>query len=299
MRVSNKTVFDTDRFNIAKLTDDLNRANMVVSTQNRLLKLSDDPVGLTQALNMRSSLSNIDQMERNISFGKSWLASSESAQTSVQNLVSDTKALCVQMASATTGAAQRRSAAESVENNLKEIVALANTNVNGRYIFAGSETDSTAFTLNADNSVTYNGDNNAFTVKIGRNASVEIGGDGQAVFQPSGAGASDDIFVIMKDLITALQGNDIGGIQTAMTNLDTFFDHNSAQISDVGSKMIRMEIKDSVFQDLEISTKERLSEIEEPDMVEAILELKAKEFAYQAALASTSKVLQLSLVNYM
>ncbi len=299
MRVSNKTVFDTARFNLANLTDDLNRANMVVSTQNRLLKLSDDPVGLTQVLNMRSSLSNIEQMGRSIALGKSWLASSESVQTSVQNLVSDTKALCVQMASATTGAAQRRSAAESVENNLKEIVALANTNVNGRYIFAGSETDSTAFTLNADNSVTYNGDNNAFTVKIGRNASVEIGGDGEAVFQPSGAGASDDIFVIMKDLITALQGNDIGGIQTAMTNLDTFFDHNSAQISDVGSKMIRMEIKDSVFQDLEISTKERLSEIEEPDMVEAILELKAKELAYQAALASTSKVLQLSLVNYM
>lgn len=299
MRVSNKTVFDTARFNLANLTDDLNRASMVVSTQNRLLKLSDDPVGLTQVLNLRSSLSNIEQMGRNISLGKSWLASSESAQTSIQNLVSDTKALCVQMASATTGAAQRRSAAESVENNLKEIVALANTNVNGRYIFAGSETDSTAFTLNADNSVTYNGDNNAFTVKIGRNASVEIGGDGQAVFQPSGAGASDDMFVIMKDLITALQGNDIGGIQTAMTNLDTFFDHNSAQISDVGSKMIRMEIKDSVFQDLKISTKERLSEIEEPDMVEAILELKAKELAYQAALASTSKVLQLSLVNYM
>lgn len=299
MRVSNKTVFDTARFNLANLTNDLNRANMVVSTQNRLLKLSDDPVGLTQVLNMRSSLSNIEQMGRSISLGKSWLASSESAQTSVQNLVSDTKALCVQMASATTGAAQRRSAAESVENNLKEIVALANTDVNGRYIFAGSETDSTAFTLNEDNSVTYNGDNNAFTVKIGRNASVEIGGDGQAVFQPSGAGASDDIFVIMKDLITALQGNDIGGIQTAMTNLDTFFDHNSAQISDVGSKMIRMEIKANVFQDLEISTKERLSEIEEPDMVEAILELKAKELAYQAALASTSKVLQLSLVNYM
>jgi len=300
MRVSNKTFFDTARFNLANLTDDLNRANMVVSSSNRLLKLSDDPVGLIQVLNMRSSLSNIDQMERNISFGKSWLASSESAQTSVQNLVSDTKVLCVQMATATTGAAQRRSAAKSVENNLKEVVALANTNVNGRYIFAGLETDSTAFTLNtADNSVTYNGDNNAFTVKIGRNASVEIGGDGQAVFQPSGAGLSDDIFVIMKDLITALQGNDIAGIQTAMTNLDTFFDHNSGQISDVGSKMIRMEIRETVLSDSNISTRERLSLIEEPDMVEAILELKAKELAYQAALAATSRVLQLSIVNYM
>jgi flagellar hook-associated protein 3 FlgL len=272
---------------------------MVVSSQNRLLKLSDDPVGLTQALNMRSSLSNIDQMERNISFGKSWLASSESAQTSVQNLVSDTKVLCVQMANATIGAAQRLSAAGAVEHNLKEIVALSNTEVCGRYIFAGSNTGTAAFTIDGNNDVTYNGNNNAFTVKIGRNASVEIGGDGQAVFQPSGAGLSDDIFVIMKDLITALQGNDIAGIQTAMTNLDTFFDHNSAQISDVGSKMIRMEIRETVLSDSDISTRERLSLIEEPDMAEAILELKAKELAYQAALTATSRVLQLSIVNYM
>jgi len=59
MRVSNKTFFDTARFNLANLTDDLNRANMVVSSSNRLLKLSDDPVGLIQVLNMRSSLSNM------------------------------------------------------------------------------------------------------------------------------------------------------------------------------------------------------------------------------------------------
>ncbi|MBW2194856.1 MAG: flagellar hook-associated protein FlgL, partial [Deltaproteobacteria bacterium] len=197
MRVSDKMIFETARQNLFNLTEELNRANMVVSSQNRLLKLSDDPVGLTQALNMRSSLSNIG----NISFGKSWLASSESAQTSVQNLVSDTKVLCVQMATATIGAAQRLSAAGAVEHNLKEIVALSNTEVCGRYIFAGSNTGTAAFTIDGNNDVTYNGDNNAFTVKIGRNASVEIGGDGQAVFQPSGAGLSDDIFVIMKDLI--------------------------------------------------------------------------------------------------
>ena len=299
MRVSNKMIFDTAQQNLFNLTEELNRANEVVAAQKKILRLSDDPIGLTQVLSMKSSLSNIRQMERNISLGKNWLTASESAQTQIQNIISDTKALCVQMASGNVGSSERFSSAEIVENNLKEIVALANTEVNDRYIFAGSNTDVEAFTIDGNNDVTYNGDNHPFTIKVGKDSSVEIGSDGESVFQPSGAGAPDDLFAVMKGLVESLRGNDVSGIQTAMTNLDTCFDDISGRIADVGSKMTRMETKETVLSELDISIRERVSLIEEPEITEAILELKAKEVAYQAALAATSKVLQLSIVNYM
>jgi len=299
MRVSNKIVSDATKYNLANITNRLNRANMVVATQKRILRLSDDPVGLTQALNMKSGLANIEQLNRNITVGESWLTASESAQTAVQNLVIDVKALCVQMVSATTGSKERNSAAQTVQNFLEEIASLANTEVNGRYIFAGSNTDSPAYTLNSDNSVTYNGDTNAFAIQLGRNATIEVGATGTSVFQPSGAGAGDDIFGIMADLVTALQGNDIAGIQTVMTNLDTFFNHNAARISDVGSKMIRLETKENVLAELKIANTERLSTVEDADIIEAIMNLKAQEVAYEAALNAASKVLNLSLMNYM
>lgn len=297
MRVSQKIIFDTIKLNLENLTEDLNRANTVVASGKRILKLSDDPVGLTQVLNTKSTLSNIEQLGRNINMGKSWLAASESTLTGVQDLISSMKALCVQMATSTTGADERRSAAETVQNTLEELVALANTEVNGRYIFAGSKTDAVAFTLNADNTVTYNGNNNPFSVKIGKDATVEVGRDGEAVFGTFGQ--SDDIFDTLSDLKTALQSNDVGGIQTAMSNLDTHFDDISSDISDVGSKMIRMETRDNILQDLNFSGTERLSKIEDADITEAIIDLKAKELAYQAALASSARVMQLSLVNYM
>ena len=299
MRISNKMMFDTAQQNLFNLTEELNRANEVVAAQKRILRLSDDPVGLTQVLTMKSSLSNIGQMERNIGLGKNWLAASESAQTQIQNLVSDTKALCVQMSSGNVGASNRRHAAGIVENNLREIVALANSQVDGRYIFAGTNTETAAFTIDGNNDVTYNGNNTPFTIKLGRDASAEIGGDGESVFQPSGAGSGDDIFAVMKDLVASLRGNDVRGVQTAMTDLESCFKHISGQIADVGSKMIRMEAKGTLLTDLDISTRERLSLIEEPEITEAILELKAREVAYQAALSATSKILQLSIVNYM
>ena len=292
MRVANKTIYDIIKFNLGNITEELNRANKVVATGKRITGLSDDPVGLTQALNIKSSLSNIEQLGRNISMGRSWLTASESALTQVQNQISDARALCVQMATATTGSAERASAAATVQNTLEEIVSLANTEVNGRYIFAGSKTDAAPFSRDNDtNVVTYNGDNKAFTIKIGRDATVEVGSDGEAVF--------GDIFTTLSDLKDALEADDVSGIQAAMSNLDTHFDRISTKISEIGSKMLRMETKEKVFQDLNITNTERLSKIEDADITEAIMDLKAKELAYKAALASSARVMQLSLVDYL
>ena len=287
MRVANKTIYDAVTYNLSNCTQEMNKANEIVSTGKRINNLSDDPDGLTQALHLRSAITNIEQMQRNISLGNSWLASSESALTQVEDIISDTKVLCIQMANATIGSAERLSAAGTVQNMLDEIISLANTHVAGNYIFSGSKTDTTPFSSNG----TYNGNNNAFTVKIGKDATVEVGSDGDAVF--------GNIFSTIDDLKTALMTNDVGGIQDAMSNLDGHFDDISAKISDVGSKMNRMDVKEKIFQDLNFANTDRLSKIEDADLAEAIMELKARELAYQAALASSAKVMTLTLIDYM
>ena len=287
MRVANKSIYDSVRYNLGSISEELNKANEIATTGKSINNLSDDPVGLTQSLNIRSALSNIEQMGRNISYGNSWLTASESALTNVQNIISDTKALCLQMASATIGADQRASAAISVQNMLDEIVSLANTDVSGNYIFAGSKTDTIPF----DQAGGYNGDSNAFAIKISKNSTMEIGSAGDEVF--------GTVFDTLDDLKTALQSNDVGGIQDAMDKLDTHFNDISGKVSDVGSKMNRMEIKDKIFQDLNFSNTERLSKIEDADIAEAVMNVKAAELTYQAALASSSKVMTLTLVDYL
>jgi len=293
MRVANKTIYDTVKFNLGIATEEMINASRIVSSGKRISDLSDDPVGLTQSLKIKSVLSGLDQMGRNISLGKSWLTSSESALSHVQELISDAKALSVQMASGTTGAAQRESAALTVQNILDEIVSLANTEVGGRYIFSGSKTDTAPFSISSDGSniITYNGNDEPFAVKIGRDATVQVGRDGEEVF--------GTIFKTLSDLKVALEGNDVAGIQASLTDLTANFNEMSGKISDIGSKMNRMEIKENIFQDLKIANTDRLSTIEDADIAEAIMNLKAKELAYQAALASSSKVMQLSLVDYL
>jgi flagellar hook-associated protein 3 FlgL len=226
-------------------------------------------------------------MGRNIDYGNSWLSASESALTSVETILSDTKALCVQMANGTIGVDQRSAAAENVQNNLEEIVSLANTSVAGNYIFSGTKTDTIPF----DQDGNYYGDSNVFAIKISKNSTIEVGSAGDAVF--------GSVFNTLSDLKNALQSNDIGGIQDAIDNLDGHFDDITAKISDVGSKMNRMEIKDKIYQDFNFTNTERLSKIEDADIAEAIMNVKAAELTYQAALASSSKVMTLTLMDYL
>ena len=287
MRIANKIVYDMVKTNLENTTKELYQVQKVVASGKRITKLSDDPIGVTQVLNIKSSLANIEQMGRNITMGTSWLTASESALSNVQDLISESKALCVQMATATTGAEERATAANTVQNTLEEIISLANTEVNGRYIFAGSETDSPPFSQDG----TYNGDNNPFKIKIGKDATVAVGCDGEAVF--------GTIFETLNDLKSALESNTISGIEAAMDNLDSHFERISSQISDIGSKITRMEIKERIYEDSDLYNTERLSQIEDVDIAEAIIDLESKELAYQACLASSSRVMELSLLDYL
>jgi flagellar hook-associated protein 3 FlgL len=287
MRVANRYIFESVKYNLGSISEELSKANEIATTGKRINNLSDDPVGLTQSLTIQSDLSGIAQMGRNIDFGNSWLSASESALTSVETILSDTKALCVQMANGTIGTDQRSAAAETVQNNLEEIVSLANTSVAGNYIFSGTKTDTIPF----DQFGNYDGDSNAFAIKISKNSTIEIGSAGDAVF--------GTVFTTLTDLKDALQSNDVGGIQDAMDNLDGHFDDITAKISDVGSKMNRMEIKDKIYQDLDFTNTERLSKLEDADIAEAIMNVKAAELTYQAALASSSKVMTLTLMDYL
>lgn len=287
MRVANKSVFDLTKFQLANITEELNKANQVVSTGKRINELSDDPVGITQALNLKATLSGIEQLNRNISLGNSWLEASESTLTQTQDILTDVKSLAVQMSSATVDSTQRSAAAQNVQNMLEEIVSLANTDVSGRYIFAGTKTADAPF----DQAGTYSGNDSTFNVKIGKDSRIAVGGDGEAVF--------GTLFTTLSDFKTALENNNTSGIQDAITNLDSDFDTISNKISDVGSKMLRMEVKAKILEDLNISNTQQLSKIEDADVAQAIMDLSTMQFTYEAALTSSAKVMTMSLVDYL
>lgn len=300
MRVANKTLYDSAINNLGRTSLGMVEANEVVSSGKRINDLSDDPVDLVKVLDLRSSISNLNQMERNISMGESWLNASESALTQVNDIISAAKVLTVAMASDNVDATERANNASLVQHYLEEVISLANSSAGGRYVFGGTNTDTVPFTLDTSGpvpQVLYAGNDTAFSINIGKDTVIPVGKDGEDIFGE--AGSASDIFKTFIDLKESLEINDFAGIQTAMGNLDEHLKTINAHVSDIGGKGIRLNVKSEIVSDLELTSTERMSDLEDADLAEAIVALKSKELAYNAALSSSAKLMEMSLVNYV
>jgi flagellar hook-associated protein 3 FlgL len=274
-------------------------ANKVISTGKRINDLSDDPVGLVTVLDLRSSIANMEQLKDNINMGRSWLNMSESVLEETDEILTQAKTLAIQMSSSNYDASNRAMSAEVVDGYLREILTLSNTQVNGRSIYAGTKTDTDPFYYDeaGTGEVVYNGNSTPFAIQIGSGIQVEIGRDGREIY---GTNWDDNnIFKTLVDFKTALENNDAPAIQATIDKLETHLETVRSVSADTGSKNIRLDVKERIVEDLTLSYTERASNIEDADIAEAVIDLQSRQLAYQAALSSSSKVMNLSLVNYI
>ncbi|MCA1794789.1 MAG: hypothetical protein LC660_13150 [Desulfobacteraceae bacterium] len=148
----------------------------------------------------------------------------------------------------------------------------------------------------------------------GDNAPLSQGGSGQSIGGIIGfEGTSDDIatplessrevewgiFDTLLDLKQYLLNNDRDGIERTIGRLELNFDNMTSRIVDTGMKYSRLEVRQTITSQVNLSMTERRSMIEDADIIASAMQLKSIETAYQAALSSTSRVLNLSLVDYL
>lgn len=107
------------------------------------------------------------------------------------------------------------------------------------------------------------------------------------------------IFRTLIDLEAYLENDDIAGINRSISRLSADFNHIESYISESGIKQNRLDIRDSVIEDLKLSYESNRMQIEDADAIEVYSLLQQKQYAYQAALSSTSKIMNMSLMDYL
>ena len=185
MRVPNKTLYGASQYQLNDITNKLKDANEVVSTQKRINALSDDPIGLSQVLNLELLSDNLVQFERNIEVGRTWLTNCEKSLGSVNEQLLKAKNLCIRLANASFSASERQDAIEAVDGMINQIISLGNININGSYLFSGTKTNVRPFDfddVNTPTKVIYNGNDDAFSIKTGMINKLDVGRNGKKVF---------------------------------------------------------------------------------------------------------------------
>jgi flagellar hook-associated protein 3 FlgL len=281
---------------IQRLSEHLMNLNEKIASGKVLNRPSDNPTALVDSMAIKTSLSQIEQHQKGIQTGVSWLNLRESALTNIEEVVTRAIEIATQMGSDNQSADTRASSATEVGQLLEEAIAQANVELGGNYIFAGYRLKTTPFTptvVGGIETAQYNGDTNDFQIQIGKDDVVVVGRNGQTTLMDS------NLFTALGTLKQALENNDGATIRQQLDQLKSARDYLDNEIADTGAKGNRLDLKDAVWSSLTLDLKERLSDVEDADLTEMITELKQKELAYQVALMSSVRLSELSILNYL
>ncbi len=181
MRVTHEMIANQVVFNLRNSIERYFKIQNMMSTNRRINKPSDDPVGTMKDLSYREHLSAITQYKSNISIGKSWLESSDQALNDVNTALRDAYSTAVEMSNDTYDATARNAAANDIESLLDQILASGNSQLQNDYIFSGYRTRTQPFQRSATG-VEYVGDNGQIDYTIDSRAKVQVNSVGSDIF---------------------------------------------------------------------------------------------------------------------
>ena len=293
MRVSEMMLFNSIGNRLNRQTNSLLKTQEQVSSGKRIAQPSDDPIGHAQVIAYEKSLAESEQYLRNIGQANDAFSITETVLQSVEDQLLRARELSVQMANGIYNATDRADSALEVQQVYDQLIALANTKQGEEYIFAGDEIRTIPFQTDG----TYQGDSGESKIPIGVGATVIKNIPGDRLFK--GVGGGIDLFKTVKDLQTALEGNDVSGVQTALSTFTTAQDQVLGERALVGARFNRAETSANVLEDFKLTVSELKSDLEDVDITRAISELVLKQNILETTRATAARLMQRTLLDFL
>lgn len=177
-RVSENSSFNAIKHSVGKTKSRLEDLQVKGSNLKRIQKPSDDPIGNTDLLAIRSKNIDAKQYLRNVNFAKAQLQFTENAIEDLTEIVSKAKEIAIGQSSNLFDRDIRENVAREVEQLRKQALSIANKRFGNKYIFAGHKTLTRPF--NDDGS--YNGDANQTRLEVAKDLFVPVNYSGANIF---------------------------------------------------------------------------------------------------------------------
>lgn len=142
MRITNKVIQNNslNNINTNKLLQD--KLSQQMSTEKKVCRPSDDPIVAIRALRLRTNVNQISQYyEKNVPDAESWLEVTESALSSMSEVVTDMIAQCTKGSNEDLTSSDRETILTALKALRDEVYSTGNADYAGRYIFTGYRTD--------------------------------------------------------------------------------------------------------------------------------------------------------------
>jgi len=266
-----------------------------VSSGQKLNTLSDNPAAAATLVTLRMELSSDTQYLQNISSLTGSLNVADSALSSVVEALTSAQTVGVEGTSGTLNSGNLQALAQQIQGIQQEILGLANTSYDGKYLFAGTATTTQPYVAdaNAASGVAYQGDDNSNSVEISPGQAMPTSLPGSQIF----SNATTNVFQSLQDLYTALSTNT--NISAAVTEVQNALSYVSTQQTFYGNSVDRLNNTQTFLTQEETQLTETEGNALDVDMAAAVTDLTQTETAQQALVEAGGQISQLNLFNYL
>ena len=309
MRVASDSRFKS----ITPRLDALMRAQLHLQRQVasgiRILRPEDDPAGFAIGAQHQVDASAAEQRQRLVATASTWVSATDGALEETLGAFHRAQELAIYGADGTKSPDDLLPMRVEVNGLLEQILSASSAKHRGHAVFGGTETAGAPFTAvrgpdGQITSVTHNGDGGERKVEPRRGVdltmnilgSKETGGTTPAAFRDvSGA----DLFGVLIDLRDHLEAADVQAIMNDVGEIEAGTEQILTARSNLGAVQNLLDMSKTAEQNVEESALEALDGIYGVDIAEATMELAKIQAGYEAALAVSARVMQMSLLDYM
>jgi flagellar hook-associated protein 3 FlgL len=286
--------------NLEKNQNQMTQVETEMSSGLRVQQASDDPLDVPQILELKTELNQNQQIQTNLGQASAELNTADSALQTAISAVSNALTLGLEGASSTATTEQQNDLAQQVEGIQQTLVNVANTQVNGRYIFSGDEDDQPAYQLDPSNTtegVTQVATGSATRVIAdATGTTITVAKTAQQIFDPQDQGtgqpASNNTFAAIQLLITGLTSGNQGDITQATTNLQSASTYLNDQLAFYGNAENQIASAQDLAQKFQTQQTQELSTLQDADVASLAVQLNLEQVQNQAALSVGATLLQ-------
>ena len=301
MRISNQQLFENSVNQMTQQHSKVADLQSRIAEGKQLLNPSDnaEKTALIQRLN--SALGRQKVYESTLDSVSARLDLEESTILSSTDMLQRLKELALLSNDGSISSSDRATRVFAEVTQLREgLLSQANQqDMNGNYVFSGSDVQSAAFT-EISGITTYSGNQDNMAVDISETRYFTLNRPGDAIFSNIDRGGVDvGFFQVIDDFISALDTNTGTDIKRALSEIDTLNNNMAEAIGDVGARQRTVDSQKNIIADTKLRYELMLNAETELDYTLAITQLTSEMLSLEAAQASFAKISQLSLFDYI
>jgi flagellar hook-associated protein 3 FlgL len=292
--------------NLSALEQRMLTDNRQVSSGLRVQTVADDPSAVNDILELNNEIGSNTQIGQNLSIVQAEVNTAESSINTANTLMDTATQLATQGATGTASAAARQQLATQVSGLLQQMQGLANTQVNGRYVFSGDSDQTSPFGVvnlaaNTSNAVgAYQGSASTRTVQGPTGSTISIALTAQQIFDGGTAGTpSTSVFQALTELYNGLSTNNQSAIQQAASDITNSAKYLDTQQASYGAIQQSITAAMSQSTTLNTSLEAELISIQDVDSATAITNMQQDSTTEQAAMAAYNSLPKKSLFDYL